>query len=62
MAIGITTTWHNAGPHTIWGKLAAKLGRKPTKAEAEAEVRRILDEARIERASSENLPHRRFGR
>jgi hypothetical protein len=42
MAIKITITVHNAGPHTIWGKLAEKLGREPTKAEAAAEVRRIL--------------------
>lgn len=38
----ITVTWHNAGPHTIWGRLAARLGREPTNAEAKAEVLRIL--------------------
>lgn len=38
----ITITWHNAHPNTIWGKLAAKLGREPTDAEAKAEVLRIL--------------------
>ena len=42
----ITVTWHNAGPHTIWGKLAEKLGREPTNDEAAAEVRRILAEAK----------------
>lgn len=42
----VTITWHNAGPHTIWAKLAAKLGREPTNAEARAEVERILREAR----------------
>jgi hypothetical protein len=42
----ITTTWHNAGPHTIWAKLAQRLGREPTNAEAAAEVKRILSEAR----------------
>ena len=38
----ITVTWHNANPNTIWGKLAAKLDREPTDAEAKAEVLRIL--------------------
>lgn len=38
--------WHNAGPHTIWGRLAFKLGREPTDAEARAEVERILADAR----------------
>lgn len=41
-----TTTWHNAGPHTIYGKLETRLGRKPTDKEAADEVRRILQEAR----------------
>ena len=43
--IKITTTWTNNNPDTIWNKLAAKLGREPTSAEAEAEVKRILREA-----------------
>lgn len=38
----VTVTVHNAGPHTIWAKLAAKLGREPTTTEAAAEVRRII--------------------
>ncbi len=42
----VTVTVHNAGPHTIWAKLAARLGREPTNAEAAEEVRRILREAR----------------
>lgn len=42
MPITVTTTWHNAGPHTIWGKLAERLGREPTNAEACAEVKRIM--------------------
>ncbi len=42
----ITTTWHNAGPHTIWAKLAAELGREPTNAEAAARVREILASAK----------------
>ena len=41
----ITITWHNAGPHTIWAKLAARLGREPTNAEARDEVLRILKDA-----------------
>lgn len=42
-AFQVRVTVHNGDrPHTIWGKLAAKLGREPTNAEASAEVRRIL--------------------
>jgi hypothetical protein len=48
--IQVAVTWHNANPNTIWNRLAAKLGREPTAAEAKAEVRRILEESRIERA------------
>ena len=43
--INITVTVHNAGPHTIWGKLAAKLGREPTNKEVFDEIRRILRDA-----------------
>jgi hypothetical protein len=46
MTMRVTVTVHNAGPHTIWAKLAALLGREPTNAEAAEEVRRILREAR----------------
>jgi hypothetical protein len=38
----ITVTWHNAGPHTIWAKLTARLGREPTNAETRDEVMRLL--------------------
>lgn len=38
----VTVTWTNRNPNTIWNKLAAKLGREPTNAEAAAEVKRIL--------------------
>lgn len=48
--IAVTVTWHNAGPNTIWAKLAAKLGREPTNQEAADEVRRILSEAREDRS------------
>jgi hypothetical protein len=55
----VTITWHNAGPHTIWGKLAAKLDRDPTHAEVLADMRRITDESLIERAAAGKLPHQR---
>ena len=45
MTITISTTWHNPNPSTIWNRLAARLGREPTNAEAAAEVRRIIREA-----------------
>jgi hypothetical protein len=46
--MNICTTWNNANPNTIWNRLATKLGRNPTAAEAAAEVRRILVEARMQ--------------
>jgi hypothetical protein len=51
--IAINVTWHNANPNTIWGKLAARLGREPTNAEAKAEVLRILRDARTQQAARE---------
>ncbi len=42
----ITVTISNANSDTIWNRLAAKLGRQPTNAEARDEVRRIMREAR----------------
>jgi hypothetical protein len=47
--VRVNITWHNANPDTIWNRLAAKLGREPTNAEATAEVKRILSEANDER-------------
>ena len=44
MPCKITITWKNDNPDTIWNKLAAKLGREPTRQEAADEVRRILSE------------------
>ena len=41
----IAITWHNPNPDTIWNRLARRLGRQPTNAEAAAEVLRILREA-----------------
>lgn len=48
-AFKITTTWHNAGPHTIWAKLAERLGREPTDKEAADEVKHILSETKEDR-------------
>lgn len=47
MGMNITFTVRNDNPNTIWNRLAARLGREPTAAEAKAEVRRILDESLI---------------
>lgn len=47
---------------TIWEALQAKLGRDPTNDEVRADVRRILDEALVERASKGKLPHQRKGK
>ena len=44
--VTVTTTWRNDNPNTVWNRLAAKLGREPTDAEATAEVKRILGEGR----------------
>lgn len=44
---------------TIWEALAQKLGREPTNAEANAEVRRILQDGLIERAAAGKLSHQR---
>lgn len=38
----VTLTVTNDNPDTIYNRLARELGRKPTNAECEAEVRRIL--------------------
>lgn len=55
----IRTTWTNNNPDTIWNKLAARLGREPTNAEATAEVKRILTEALVDRAQAGKLAHQR---
>lgn len=44
---------------TIWQALAERLGREPSHAEACAEVRRILSDVTIERATAGKLPHQR---
>jgi hypothetical protein len=61
MCAGMRTniTWHNSNPNTIWNRLAQKLGRQPTNAEAKAEVQRIMSETTIELAGRGKLPHQR---
>lgn len=49
MPIQLNVNFRNDNPATIWNKLAARLGRDPTNAEADEEVRRILAEAAAER-------------
>ncbi len=44
--VEITVTVVNNNTDTIWNKLAARLGREPTNAEAKAEVIRILKDSR----------------
>lgn len=63
----VTVTWDRLGdpairPPTIWEALAARLGREPTNAEAAADVRRILEEAHVERATVGKLPYQQKGR
>lgn len=55
----LSITWTNKNPNTIWNKLAVKLGREPTNAEAIAEVERIKTEGLVERAQAGKLPHQR---
>ncbi len=55
----INVTWHNAGPHTIYGKLAARLGREPTSQEVRDEMQRISDEGLAERTAAGKLKHQR---
>lgn len=46
MSIKVTMSFNNPNPNTVWNKLAARLGREPTRQKAAEEVRRILQEAR----------------
>lgn len=57
--IRVTFTWRNDNPDTIWNRLAARLGREPTDEEGAAEVRRILDEAAVERAMAGKMVYQR---
>jgi len=55
----LVTTWRNDNPETIWNRLARKLGREPTHAEAKAEMHRILELALCERAAQGKLSFQR---
>jgi len=44
---------------TIYEALAVKLGRAPTDAECAADVKRILTEGSVERATKGKLKHQR---
>lgn len=59
MPIKITTTWE-VRPGSIWAKLAERLGREPTAAEASEEVCRILREGRDEPTRQVPREKRRF--
>jgi len=53
--MNITTTWTNGNPNTVWNRLAAKLGRQPTNAEAAAEVKRIMSDVTVDLAGQGRL-------
>jgi hypothetical protein len=55
----INVTWRNNNPNAIWNRLAMRLGREPTHAEAKAEVQRILSETTVDLASAGKLKHQR---
>ena len=59
MGVRVTVSFRNDNPNTIWNRLAARLGREPTDAEARAEVLRVLDEVLVERADAGRLPWQR---
>jgi hypothetical protein len=43
---------HTPGPHTVYGKLAAKLGREPTDAELDAHMDRYMKRHRKRRENA----------
>jgi hypothetical protein len=55
----VTFSVINSNPNTIWNKLAVRLGRAPTHAEAVAEVKRIMSEVTVDLAGAGRLPHQR---
>ena len=59
MGIHVCVTWTNHNPETVWNKLAARLGREPTPAEAKAEVLRILSANTVDMAMKGKLPQQR---
>jgi hypothetical protein len=56
--ITVNVIWH-AAPGSIWAKLAERIGREPSNAEAAAEVRRILRESADARMVSDPQRHLR---
>lgn len=44
---------------SIWDRLRERLGREPTNEEARTEVKRILEESLVERATEGKLKHQR---
>jgi hypothetical protein len=54
----VTVTW-GVARGSVWEKLALRLGRQPTNAEAKAEVQRILDEGLIDLAEKGKLKHQK---
>lgn len=57
--IAVNITFTNNNPNTIWNRLAAKLGREPTSAEARDEVKRIMSETTVSLAGQGKLPYQR---
>lgn len=57
--IKVIISWHNSNPDAIANRLAAKLGREPTRTELCDDVKRILSEATIDLATAGKLPHQR---
>lgn len=55
----VSITFTNRNPDSIWNKLAAKLGREPTHAEACMEVARIKQEAVAGLAVHGKMQHQR---
>lgn len=55
----VTVAFTSRNPATIWNRLAVKLGRQPTNAEAIAEVRRIISESMVDAAGKGRLPFQR---
>lgn len=55
----VAVTWRNDNPNTIWNRLARRLGREPTEAEARHEVDRILTDAMIDLAGAGKLRYQR---
>lgn len=55
----VKVTFTNSNPNTIWNRLAVKLGREPTNAEANAEVKRIMSDVTVDLAGEGKLSWQR---